>query len=111
MAEFTWPVSIGTSKDSKARVNKAQFGEGYAQRTADGLNPINRTFPVIIKAATLADADAIEAFLDAHAGATSFTWRLPRAAADIRVICESWDRTDRFSSALITATFEQVFEP
>jgi len=112
MAEtFTWDVSIGSGSESKARIKKAQFGDGYAQRTGDGLNPILQTWPVTIKAKSLAEADAIEAFLEARAGVEAFTWTPTGASAPISVVCESWSRRDRVASSAITASFERVFEP
>lgn len=111
MDTFIWAVSLGSSKDSKARVMMTRYGDGYSQRLRDGINSINRSFPVTIKASSLALADDIEAFLEAKGGAGAFLWTVPRAASAIKVTCDSWRRQDRVAASVITATFTQVFDP
>jgi len=109
METFTWKTSLGSSKDTKARVQKNQFGDGYGQRLGDGINSLVRSYPVIIKASSLQLADQIEGFLEARAGVEAFAWTPGNAPAAIKVTCDSWRRVDRIASSLITATFQQVF--
>ena len=111
METFNWNVSIGTSKETKTRVIKNQYGDGYAQRLGDGINSIVRAWPVTIKASSLVLADEIEGFLEARGGAEAFLWTPPNAAVAVKVICENWRRQDRIASSVITATFQQVFQP
>jgi len=111
METFIWSVSLGTSKETKARVMKSQFGDGYAQRVGDGINSLLRSWPVTIKASSLALADEIEEFLEARNGVEAFGWSPPNSAASVKVICDSWRRVDRISSSVISATFQQVYQP
>ncbi|HBG06329.1 MAG: hypothetical protein A2075_12225 [Geobacteraceae bacterium GWC2_58_44] len=109
METFSWNVSLNSSKETKARVLKTQYGDGYSQRVRDGINSLVRAFPVTIKASSLATADQIEGFLEARNGDEAFAWTPPHAAAAIKVTCDSWRRQDRVASSVITATFQQVF--
>lgn len=111
METFNWKAAFGTSKDTKPRVIKSQYGDGYSQRIKDGINSIVRSWPVTIKARSLAEADEIEAFLEARAGVEAFSWTPPNGATAVKVICGSWHRQDRVTSSVITAVFEQVFQP
>lgn len=111
METFTWKAAFGSSKESKARVLKTQYGDGYGARIADGINSIMSSWPVTVKATSLAMADDIEAFLEARAGVEAFSWTPPNAAASVKVVCDTWHRVDRVNSSVITATFQRVFQP
>lgn len=74
MAEtFTWRVTIDTDADNSFVVNTAQFGDGYKQEVAEGINNIQRTFNVTL-AGYKAEVAPIIAFLEAHKGAVPFLW-------------------------------------
>jgi phage-related protein len=100
------------NKRSEPKIRTTQFGDGYQQRVTFGLgqNPKewNLTFDV-----TDADADIIEAFLDARAtDAASFDWTPPDSDTSYKWICPSWNREMyEFQRSKITITFRQVFEP
>ena len=112
MADFAWAVSNETKPAYTARVNEVKYGDGYAQRSTDGINAVSEVWTVIIRNCPNAEADAIVAFLKGKSGAASFTWRPPRASADLTVVCKAWDRPSQGPAVSdITATFEQVFEP
>ena len=111
MPTFNWVISGGTKKRSKPRVLRNQFGDGYSQRIADGINTDAKTWDVAIQYRTTTEADAIEAFLDARGGVDSFDWTPPLSATAIKVICQTWDRDIAHGAAqAISAVFEQVFE-
>ena len=105
------PVYSAT-KTSKPNTRRIQFGDGYEQRLLFGLNQNpkewNLTFDL-----TDADADIVEAFLDARAAdSASFDWSPPAAANIYKWVCDGWSR-ELYSvqRSRITATFRQVFEP
>ena len=104
----------GASKSSQPRARTVQFGDGYQQRILEGIpshmNPKQwqLTFDV-----AEADADTIEAFLDARAeDQASFDWSPPDTSTSYKWICPGWNRQmyapDR---SRIQVTFFQVFEP
>lgn len=70
------PSTQGTQRTAKRRINTAQFGDGYGQRSSDGLNASPRTYTAAWQALTKAEADTYEAFFDAHKS-TPFLWTPP----------------------------------
>ena len=105
------PVYSAT-KTSKPNTRRIQFGDGYEQRLLFGLNQNpkewNLTFDL-----TDADADIVEAFLDARAAdSASFDWSPPADTNTYKWVCDGWSR-ELYSvqRSRITATFRQVFEP
>jgi phage-related protein len=108
---FIWvPTVDGFSGDATLLVRKAQYGDGYEQRVADGINNRSSTYNLTFKrdAATIA---AIMAFLDAHAGATAFLWT-PLLRPQALFTCEKYSEPTKDGSVYtITATFDQTFAP
>lgn len=104
--------TYGAQKTSQPRVRSVQFGDGYSQRLRYGLNTNPKTWDLTWQNITEANADIIEAFLDARAGAESFTWTPPDSASASKWICQQWNKNIPYvNRATITATFVQVFEP
>ncbi|MDR5736128.1 phage tail protein [Caballeronia sp. LZ025] len=109
---FTWAPTVSNSSGSTTlKVRKAQFGDGYAQRVADGLNSAASTFSLqFVGDAT--KISAILAFLRAHAGAAAFYWTPLLWAAPALFTCESFSEPTRDGDVYtITATFDQTFAP
>ena len=93
------------------RVLAAPFGDGYSQRTADGLNTMLRKWSVQFVNRSQADCDAIEAFLEAQGGCLSFNWTPPSGAAGLWIcsVPDGWSRSPQTGGlANITCTFEEV---
>ncbi|WP_223644380.1 phage tail protein [Corallococcus sp. EGB] len=72
MQRFPYTPDYGAQADSVPRVRKAQFGEGYTQRSGDGLNPVLRRWALQFSSLSKVDADGLEAFLRARAGVEAF---------------------------------------
>ncbi|CAE6879930.1 phage tail protein [Paraburkholderia domus] len=108
---FIWvPTVAGLSGDATLRVRKAQFGDGYAQRVADGLN--NRSSSYQLQFIGAADKlAAILAFLDAHAGAAAFYWT-PLLRPQSLFTCEKYTEPTKDGDVYtMTAQFDQTFAP
>lgn len=107
---FGWvPTVEGLSGTATLKVRKAQFGDGYRQTSADGINSRSSTFNLQFKkdATTMA---AILAFLDAHAG-VSFYWS-PLLRGPLLFTCETYGEPTKDGDIYtLTATFEQTFAP
>lgn len=102
--------TYGAQKISQPRVRIAQFGSGYSQRSTFGLNQNPKTWNLTWNVSE-ADADTIEAFLDARGGAEAFEWTPLAETTEYKWICRQWEKTIPYvGRATITATFEQVFE-
>ena len=106
-------ASYGAQKSSKPKMRMTQFGDGYEQRTTFGLNQNPKEWSLTWQNITEANADTIEAFLDARAAdSASFDWTPPDSATSYKWVCQQWDKTIPYTGrATITATFRQVFEP
>ena len=106
-------ASYGAQKSSKPKMRMTQFGDGYEQRTTFGLNQNPKEWSLTWRNITEANADTIEAFLDARAAdGASFDWTPPDTATSYKWVCQQWDKTIPYTGrATITATFRQVFEP
>lgn len=108
---FNWvPTVAGLSGAATLKVRRAQFGDGYDQRAADGLNNRSSTYQLqfIRDAATIS---AILAFLDSHAGATAFYWT-PLLRAQSLFTCATYSEPVKDGAAYtITAQFVQTFAP
>jgi len=130
--------AYGAEKRSAPAVRRVQFGDGYEQRLRYGLNQNPKTWALTWNNITEANADIIEAFLDARADdGDSFAWMPPDEAFDYilledssfllledgnefaletqptyKWVCEEWSKSIPYTGrAVITATFRQVFEP
>lgn len=106
-------ASYGAQKSSKPKMRMTQFGDGYEQRTTFGLNQNPKEWSLTWQNITEANADTIEAFLDARAAdGASFDWTPPDTATSYKWVCQQWDKVIPYTGrATITATFRQVFEP
>ena len=80
-------IPMTRAKDWWLRV--AQFGDGYQQRTLDGINALNRTWTVSFEmkpAAVIAD---MEAYLEASKG-DWFPFKDPATGETFKVVCDEW---------------------
>ena len=65
------------AKQSTPRVLIANFGDGYEQRIADGINTLNETYSLTFATRLKEDIDDIVAFLDAKKGVSKFPLIFP----------------------------------
>lgn len=112
MSTFTWTPDFGASAAYKPRVRTAQFGDGYQQRVADGINTGQDAWNLTFAIRTNSEAAEILAFLNARGGVEAFDWTPLLESTAIRVVCREWNRTlDRHNQNTVTAKFERVYEP
>ncbi|MBD8531579.1 MULTISPECIES: phage tail protein [unclassified Massilia] len=107
---FTWKHDARPSGTSAFRVLKAQFGDGYQQTAADGINNKSQSWPLSFTGAASKIAP-ITAFLDTCGGWQSFYWTPPLGAQGFYK-CASYDSKHLGGDMWqLTATFEQSFQP
>lgn len=112
MATFTFTPDYGAQKDKQPRVRKITLGDGYSQRQASGLNTNPQRWNLRFSFREKTEADAIDDFLEARGAVEAFDWTPPGSTTSIRVVCEAWSVvTEKHNRYVITATFDQVFEP
>jgi phage-related protein len=105
--------AYGVEKRSAPTVRTVQFGDGYQQRLTYGLNQNPKEWSLTWNNISEANADTIEAFLDARAAdSASFDWTPPDESTAYKWVCDSWSKSIPYAGrAIINATFRQVFEP
>ena len=64
---FPWQMDMGATADKQYRVNKTQFGDGYAQLSSIGINNIIKNWSGTKTGALDTVIKPIEAFIDEHA--------------------------------------------
>lgn len=108
---FAWLPSYTPKMTRKPRVLESQFGDGYAQRVADGINNVNVAWTLNFDARTEDEAAALIAFLDAMGGWQPFVWIDPNGLLAMWV-CQDYG-SNRTSPQLyqVTATLTRVFTP
>jgi len=105
----------GLNATSEPVLFLTQFGDGYEQRVANGINNLKQTFSINFENRTKEEIDDIIAFFVNKAGVTSFDFTYPDSnnsgETTIKVICESWSQSwnyDEFYSC--SGTFRRVYE-
>lgn len=107
---FTWKPDSKPSGTKTFRVLTAQFGDGYKQTAANGINNASQSWPLTFTGRS-ADLAPIQAFLDARAGWQSFYWTPPLSAQGLYK-CDTYQIKQIGSDVWqISATFEQSFQP
>jgi phage-related protein len=86
------PVVDGAPRKKTIRLREAKYGDGYAQRTPDGMNYIEAKVSITWPFITVAQAQQIEDFITGHAG-VPFLYRVPGETAQLQWICKTWART------------------
>jgi phage-related protein len=84
---FTPPTEPGpssTTKTTTPRALIARLGDGFSQRSPDGLNYIGRSVSLDWPALSSTDADTIESFFIARGGAETFFYTLPLEATQYK---------------------------
>lgn len=109
MDTFTNSPDYSAQKKMTPRVNRAQFGDGYEARSADGLNTKLKTWSVQFKR-NVAEAQQIFDFLETQGGVYSFRWTDPDEY-EAAWVCDDWTLTrDNFGWSTVSATFREVPE-
>ena len=105
--------TYGIQKRSAPNFRRSRFGDGYEARLTFGLNQNPKTYNLTFEVSE-ADADTIEAFLDARAenNMEKFDFKPPGEASSSKFVCETWSKSIPYlNRATIQTTFREVFEP
>lgn len=103
--------SRGYSKKSEPKVNRIQFGDGYTQRVAAGINNLKESWSLSWTNIPTDAALAIVSFLEARAGVEYFLWIPPDSTTTYKVICASWDvEYVSHIAHTVTCDFERVYD-
>jgi phage-related protein len=103
---FSWDALVGMSGTVNFRTRSAQFGNGYKQIAADGLNSEVESWPLTF-GGTEEEMKPISDFLRRHKGATAFLWTPPLGTQSLWT-CASLGITSPAPGLYsIAATFEE----
>lgn len=72
---LTNKLSFGINKNTDWRVLKASFGDGYSQRTPDGLNSVVDKWSIIYPHLTGSDITTLETFINSVGSWEYFNWK------------------------------------
>lgn len=106
----------GQKRNNKPRVFIANFGDGYEQRIANGINSLDQTIDVSFTTRPKADIDDIVAFFESKGGVTNFSFTMSDSNAGgseetIKVVCDTWDQTWVYDDYYtLNAQFRRVYE-
>lgn len=108
MATFTWIPDVGADRACEPRINSVRFGEGYEQTAPDGINSLMEKRSLSFTGRSLAETQAIAAFLEAQGGVTSFDYTHPNSTAK-KYRCKVWKVADTEGNhQSVTCEFQQV---
>ncbi|OCG08854.1 hypothetical protein A9G13_01985 [Gilliamella sp. wkB178] len=107
METFNWDVAPGINEKAEPKVKIIKLGDGYEQRTKDGINNDLRSYSVTLTV-PIDEAPPIDDFLTRHGGVKAFLWKEPNRNRLITVKCPSWSSKVMHTAKTITATFEEV---
>lgn len=107
---FSWAADGKLSGTTTFAVLTAQFGDGYKQTAANGINNKSQSWPVKFTGNS-AKIIPIRDFLDARAGFESFFWTPPLGVQGYYKCASYVPRHLGGDAYELTATFEQSFQP
>lgn len=106
---FTWFPDAPVKKSMNPKVRSAKFGDGYEQRTRNGLNAVGEVWSLTFTGSNT-EINAIDDFLKSHGGADSFLWTTPTNMTG-KFICRSWNFSREHGTlSSVSGDFEQVFD-
>ena len=104
-------VSYGANGVTEFGVLEADFGDGYSQRAADGLNSKKINWSVTWENRPDADIDSLYDFLIAKLGYEAFFWTAPDESSPRKWIARGLTRTPVATGfSTLRTEFEEVFD-
>lgn len=99
-----------SGKETKIRILKSDFGDGYSQRAGDGLNATAASATLVWDVLTASEAAEIDDFFRDQGGYTAFYYTLPGESTQKSFTCESWSQSYTELHYKISAKISQVFD-
>ena len=100
----------GLSRPIKQRILKSKFGDGYSQRSGDGIN--TREFDVNCNWTAISETvkDELLNFFDTQGGYLAFDYTLPNSSTVEKFTCEDYGETWQRGTYDFSATLTRVFD-
>jgi len=106
----------GFTQSNETVVFRAEFGDGYEQRVANGINNIKQKFEMAFVNRPKDEIDDIVDFFAGKNGATAFNYTFANTNESgneetVKVVVESWNQTWKYDDYYdLKATFRRVYE-
>jgi phage-related protein len=106
----------GMTRSNEPVIFKAEFGDGYQQRIANGINNLKQEFSVSFATREKAEIDDIIGFFESTNGVTAFDFTFADTNASgneetvkvyVSQFTQKWDYDDFYT---LSATFVRVYE-
>ena len=106
----------GMTRSNEPVIFKAEFGDGYQQRIANGINNLKQEFSVSFATREKAEIDDIIGFFESTNGVTAFDFTFADTNASgneetvkvyVSEFTQNWDYDDFYT---LSATFVRVYE-
>tara|TARA_Y100000015_G_scaffold4224_1_gene3821 strand:- start:369 stop:761 length:393 start_codon:yes stop_codon:yes gene_type:complete len=110
------PVDKGLTLKTTPSVILADFGDGYQQRLADGINTLRQEFSIAFASRPKAEIDNLVAFFEGLGAVSKFEFVVDDTTSAgnsevYKVICKEWTQTwDYDDFYTLTANLERVYE-
>lgn len=103
------PPQEGVAPTFEMRLKEARFGDGFSQRSGDGLNPLEEQWQVVWNTLRADDFLAIHDFLKGLTSGESFDWTPPLpGAVQQKYSCKAWQPVPHVDGLYsISATFKK----
>ena len=112
----TFAPDKGFTRKNTPTIFKVEFGDGYEQRIANGINNLKQEFSINFATRTKADIDDIVDFFELKGGVTPFNYTYEDSNESggektVKVICDDWQQTWEYSEYYsLSCTFRRVYE-
>ena len=111
MADLPLQPTRASNRSVQPRFLKADLGDGYTQRSGDGIQTIKEMWSVTFEALDTTNANLLISFFEGLEGYQAFTWIPFRQTVTKKFICVSWSESFLGNSlTTVTAEFQQVFD-
>lgn len=111
MVALPYEPTFQSSEQFSTRILRSDFGDGYSQRAADGLNAIRRSWNLTFNNLTATEAEALVQFFIARGGTDIIDWQPVGYGVSKKFTCESWTRTPIAGGyATVSANLKEEFD-
>ena len=109
---LTNKISQSSSRTIKYNVLSMQFGNGYEQRTPDGLNSKRAVWRVVYNNLTSADRNTLHTFFDAVGSSSWFSWQPPGSSTSLKWLVDGEITESVLSGEIYSIAFtaKQTFD-
>lgn len=109
---LSWCPQPKYTVEEEPRRKVLNFGDGYQQRRARGINSLPLSTTATIRYHKVREKEMIkslDSFLVRHGGYKSFEWIPPGKAERILILCSEWSKVDNGTYIEYSLQFKQVF--